>query len=204
MKPRFRIAGLVVTVAFFGLAFAALRSPSQLWANGLYSALCITLIVAAIRTVFDRDESRVFWAGFLIAAGAYFVVYSVTPLRESICPRLLTEPLLDIVYAAVAPELPPPPPPAVIPYGSMTAMVQALSGDGVTLSFPSPPPPDRWTAWTQPDWASGTGYPVGSLALMTSETFRQIGHSLMIVLIGIIGGHYARYRYRATRRSTAA
>jgi hypothetical protein len=54
-------------------------------------------------------------------------------------------------------------------------------------------PSDRWTAWTEPDRSSG----VGQVALVSPEPFRRIGHSLLTLLIGILGGVFARLRYAA-------
>jgi hypothetical protein len=56
-------------------------------------------------------------------------------------------------------------------------------------------PVDRWTAWNSPDRLIGVGYRIGSIALASSEAFRQIGHSLTALLVGTLGGVFARYRY---------
>jgi hypothetical protein len=195
MRPRVTIGQLVVAVAFCGVAFAALYSPSHLWANALYTTVAIALVVATINVLFSRGSSRAFWAGFLIAGGSYFVTYAVPGLRESICPRLLTEPLLDMLYANVAPA-------QAAPVQVMTDMLIGNTGTGMAMMggwsstpVPAPAPTSRWAAWTETERSDGVGYQIGSIRLVSSEPFRQIGHSLMILLFAALGGIYARHRF---------
>ena len=53
-----------------------------------------------------------------------------------------------------------------------------------------------WAAWTQPDRTVGVGYQIGSVSLGSSEAFRQIGHSMFTLLVAVLGGTFARHRYR--------
>jgi hypothetical protein len=211
MKPRFSLAAIAAAIGSCGVAFAALRSPSHLWANATYTGVCIALVLAAINVAFSRGRSRAFWAGFLMAGGAYFTAYSVPALRESIGPRLLTEPLLDLLYAQVSP---PQPAPTTLT-GTLIGVGSGMAGSGYATMMgsmqqanarwrtgsitagPSPAaaPPSRWAAWTTPDRNSGVGYQIGSISLVSPEPFRQVGHSLMILLFAAFGGIYARSRY---------
>jgi hypothetical protein len=197
MKPRVTIAQLVIAVAFCGVAFAALRSPSYLWANALYTFVAVSLVLATINVLFSRGRSRAFWAGFLIAGGTYFVTYAVPGLRESICPRLLTEPLLDMLYANVAPSQPAPVQWMGGTLNGNTGMaMMTMMGGMYGTPVPAPAPTSRWAAWTEPERDEGVGHQIGSIRLVSSEPFRQIGHSLVILLFASLGGVYARHRFR--------
>jgi hypothetical protein len=205
MKPRFSLAAIAAAIGFCGVAFASLRSPSYLWANALYTIVCIALVLAAINVAFSRGRPRAFWAGFLIAGGPYFTAYSVPSLRESVCPRLLIEPLLDLLYAQLGP--PQAAVTAATPAGGMpggsSSMMMGMMGrsagavgpmPGMGAPVPPPAPPSPWAVWTTPDRSSGVGYQVGSIALAIPEPFHQVGHSLMILLFAACGGYYARSR----------
>jgi hypothetical protein len=47
-----------------------------------------------------------------------------------------------------------------------------------------------------PTTSSGKGA-IGTVSLVSSEAFRQIGHSMAALLVGVLGGVYARGRYTA-------
>jgi len=83
---RFSIAGLLAVIGTLGVAFAALRSPSYLWANVTFSAALAALVLAAINVAIGRGRSRAFWAGFLIAGGSYFAACSARPPRVGLPP----------------------------------------------------------------------------------------------------------------------
>ena len=107
MTYRLSIAGLFVATAYFGIGFAALRYPTQLWVCTTFTAAVAALVIAGINLAVLRGRPRAFWGGFLIAGAAYLVPYCIPPLRESVSTRLLTEPVLDLIYPIMAPpELP--------------------------------------------------------------------------------------------------
>ena len=37
---------------------------------------------------------------------------------------------------------------------------------------------------------------IGTVALCSSEAFRRIGHAMFTLLVAVLGGSYARRRYR--------
>jgi hypothetical protein len=217
MPPRSSIARLVALVALCGVAFAALRSPSQLWASALFALALGSLPVALIHVLYLRGRRRAFWAGFLICGSAYFAASLGPWFRDEFGPRMVTTALLDLLYVQVSP-------PATAPNNGWTAGTAAAppptsgwsganAGGPVTISggpgmtaavlaqvvAGSPPaaPTTRWDAWTVPDRADGVGYQVGQLALASTAPFRRIGHSLLTLLIAALGGCYARYRFAA-------
>ena len=101
--PRYSIASILAVIALVAVALAALRTPSYLWANITSSLALIALFAATINLIFGRGAGRAYWIGFLLCGGSYFAVSSLPGLRESICPRLLTEVALDLLYPQISP-----------------------------------------------------------------------------------------------------
>lgn len=198
---RYSIARILLVIVLCGVVFAAVRSPSPMWANVLYSVVCVAVVLAGIQVVYSRGWARAFWAGFLIAGGSYFAVYSIPGLREAMCPRLIAEPLIDLLYdnVARAPASTQPGPGSA--QRSFTSFVNTSPVSSSTLTWVapsgSPPGTSRWSLWTQPDFSSGVGYPVGGISLASSEPFRQIGHSILILVFAVCGGMFARHRQAA-------
>ena len=210
-RLRFSIASMLVVIGILGVALAAHRSPSHLWANAVYTVAFGTLLVAIVNAVYGWREQRAFWMGFLVCGGAYFAVYSVPGIRDSVCPRLVTVAILDLLYPhnnmAVYPQWTSNiagyvGTPGVIVNGSPGMIIDsspvALTPYWTTTATVAPPTPtSRWLAWTEPDLSFGVGYQIGSVSLASSDSYRQIGHSIFTLLAGIFGGSYARSRYRA-------
>jgi hypothetical protein len=198
MLPRFTIAKLLAVVGLCGLAVASLRSPSYLWANAIYTAAAASVVAAAIQCVYGRGGRRAFWAGFLLAAGPYLMAYSVPSFGGAACFKLLTEPMLDMLYSLIAS------PRMTAGTTTVAASGSSMPGDeGLAfLTYPStskrspappaPPLPSKWASWTEPDESQSIGHRLGKITLTSPDAFRQIGHSLMILLCGALGGAYAR------------
>jgi hypothetical protein len=217
--PRFTIRGLIIVIAILGVTLAALLSPSQLVANAVFSLALGSLLVATVNVFISGWEAgRAHWLGFFCVGGVYFAICFVPGLRESICPRLVTEAVLDFAYPIVAPsELPAVPPTGATTAGSgATSMNAAVAMNmmmqGQTMGSPggatlwvrtmalapgSQTSESRWSVWTEPDRSTGVGYQIGTIALVSSEPFRTIGHSMFVLLLGMLGGAYARRRYTA-------
>ncbi len=196
-RPRFSIASLLVVIGVFGIALGAFRNPSYLWANVTFSVAFAAIVLAIINTIYGRGADRAYWLGFALCGGIYFATCTVPGIRDSLCPRLVTEVIFDLLYPHVSPQ-PPPPPPAqpgivVIPQGQV--------GWQLGVRVPAPPVPvSRWSAWTEPDRTNGLGYPIGTINLVSSEAFRQIGHALATLMVAVMGGTYARRRVEGATR----
>lgn len=120
--PRFSIASLLVVIGILGVALAALRNPSYLWANVTFSVAFVMLVVAIINAVYGCAARRAYWFGFALFGGAYFAVCSIPGLRDSICPRLASEVLFDLLYPAFAPPMPTPTPTRFQTMGTIGSM----------------------------------------------------------------------------------
>ena len=109
-RPHFTIASLLAVIGILGVALAALRNPSYLWANVTSrrhsppsSWQSSTPSMAEEPAVPDR-------VGFTLCGGTYFAVCWMPGLHESVCPRLATEVIFDFLYPHIAPPSPTPPP----------------------------------------------------------------------------------------------
>ena len=183
MWPRVTIARLLAVILCCGAGFAALRSPSQLWASTLFAVALGSLPVAAVNAVYGRGRRRAFWVGFLVCGGSYFMATLGPWFRDEFGPRMVTTAALDLLYVEVSP-----PPPAPIPIVRSVGGVNPGERD---------PLGTVWEAWTVPDRGDGVGYQVGQLALASTAPFRRIGHALLTLLFGTLGGLYARHRCAA-------
>ena len=109
-RPHFTIASLLAVIGILGVALAALRNPSYLWANVTFSLAFAALVLAIINAVYGRGARRAYWVGFTLCGGTYFAVCWMPGLHESVCPRLATEVIFDFLYPHIAPPSPTPPP----------------------------------------------------------------------------------------------
>ncbi|HEV3164496.1 MAG TPA: hypothetical protein VGZ22_10760 [Isosphaeraceae bacterium] len=184
-RPRFSIAKLLAAIAFCGVAFAALRYPTFLWARVLVSLSLASLVLALINVIFSQKQNRAFWLGFLISGVAYLAILSVTwqsvfrtawhaeSERDGRVDSLLvSSALLDCLYEQ-----------AVLGY--------------IAPSFPGDPP--EYTSVTDSlfefDRSVIEMRPGVSTVHLSPPTFRQIGHALITLLFAFAGGLYARHCY---------
>src|SRR3954451_23898489 len=103
MRLRFSIRGVMGSVLFAGVGVAALRSATDWWASGLFTATLLGLSLAALFAAYRRGPRRAFWSAF-VAFGAGYLVLAFGPWCEtSIRPRLLTTKILDAFFPMVHP-----------------------------------------------------------------------------------------------------
>ena len=96
-RPRFSLGTLLLMVLSAGVAFAALKSPSELWASALFTPAVAVLLVAVLLAVHRRDRARAYWLGFAL----FGWVYLILSLVPETAPRLATTGLLDALFARV-------------------------------------------------------------------------------------------------------
>ncbi|MFO0959736.1 MAG: hypothetical protein U0800_20250 [Isosphaeraceae bacterium] len=201
VRPRFTLAGLLGAIVLCGIGFAALRTPSPLWANLMFTAAVISLMVAAINVAFARGGRRRFWAGFAICGGAYFAMCFVPGLKEDMLLRLATTPVLEWLYErTIAEETSANPNPIQVQGLAYDLALVTQSG-----SFTLGPPPQGIRLWNSPtnspttvarwmavDPSDGAGLMLGNLSLNSSMSYRRVGHSLFCLLFGLVGGVLTR------------
>ncbi len=109
MKPRLSILGLMAVVLFVAVGFAALRSPTELWASVIFTLAVFILLVAVIKVVGQDGPERSFWLGFSVFGWGHLLL----AFRSSIgfrsspnllpFPKLLTSRLADVVLLSIQP-----------------------------------------------------------------------------------------------------
>jgi hypothetical protein len=71
---RTSILGLVLVVAAFAIAFAALRSGSDLWFAAIYTFIVLLLLLSVIIARFRRGDEKAFWFGFAVFGWGFFLI----------------------------------------------------------------------------------------------------------------------------------
>lgn len=195
---RFSIGSLILVVLVCGVAAAALRDASSLWAETMVSLTLLLLAVAVLAAWNRHGAARAFWQGFAFFGWAYLVLIFGEWVHEYIRPP--TEPLLLYVHEWISP------PQAIpgIPGGVVT---------GPNLTWPNPMPftvPDVVGAPPgQPDvatmWVPMTpGAPAPVVVPVDQEQFLRIGHCLIALLAATAGGLIARWLHRTDPGPAAA
>lgn len=201
LHPRYSIRMLVAAIGFCGLGLASLRSPSQLWAATLFSLALAVLVASLVGIAFQRGHRRAFWVGFTIAGWAYWLVALGPWVGDVVGPRLVTTALLEILNDHVKPAAPK-------AWGSVPKSLMSQLGNisyipgsqkaGTKLEPAgklSPGKLSRWEVWTEPEWDSDGARVGRRLALVSSEPFRRIGHSLLTLLVaftvGVVTGRFS-------------
>ena len=184
IRPRTTIAGLIVFVTIVAVALAALRAADDAWDAGTFGLTLLILMVSVLMTVHRRGQRRAFWLGFSLFGWAYLAL-SLVPSVEARLPTSKGLAYLDsqvpgragLVTFTVSLNGQPP------PAGSSVA----FSPQGRTLATSSPQGAVRiWNATTG-RLLSGPGG--------TTENFVRIGHSLLAVVFGLVGGRLSRWLY---------
>ena len=187
-RPRFTIAGILGFVVLLAFGLAALREATDAWDSGVFGATICWLSVAALLAVHRRERNRAFWLGFAMFGGVYLAA-SLVPSVASRLPttlglRYLDSNLSDRTGAATKFN-------SVFATTGNGYFVQALDGkvdlDGDSIVL----------------WNAATGKPV-SVVRGTAENFVRIGHSLLALVAGFLGGRLSRRLYDVNRDHGAA
>jgi hypothetical protein len=160
---RFSIGSLLAVIGIFGVALAALRNPSYLWANAAFTTALLAVTAAVVNTVYGRGGKRAYWLGFALFGGTYLSICSIPALCDLVCPRLVTEAILSVIYPFMAPHTPSPSSPfpatavingslvtfspapvTTVPAPAMLAPPIALVGSGPAAAAPLLASPPAW------------------------------------------------------------
>ena len=108
-RLRLSIAQLMLLVLFIGLAIGALRSPSRLMANAMWTATAGLLGWSVVAAILRRDHRRAFWVGFAVFGWLHLIVifelYRANSADRNLLPlpSLLTSDLIDHLRNHVPP-----------------------------------------------------------------------------------------------------
>jgi hypothetical protein len=180
IRPRTTIAGLIVIVTLVAVALAALRAADDAWDVGTFGLTLLILLASVLLAVHRRGRRRAYWLGFSLFGWAYLAM-SLVPSVEARLPTSKGLAFLDsqvpgrvrtFAFTVSLNGQPPPP-------GSSVA----FSPSGGTLAAASQGSVRFWDATTGM-LLSGPGG--------TTENFVRIGHSLLAVVFGLVGGWLSR------------
>ena len=205
---RFSFAGMMGIVVLIAFGCGALRSASDLWASAALTLAVAVLFAGILGVLFRRLDARAFWSGFALFGWGYAVLVFGPWLNTNIGPQLVTTKLLGYVHEKLQQT-------------GQAPVSQIAAGRGVALlDYDS----DGWAdlyvanAWSAPDSSFtnvassqntlyrnlGNGRFVNITAVANGpvpgspwENFQRVGHSLLALFFGLIGGMLARYFYAA-------
>src|SRR3954468_2576084 len=95
---RITIARLLLLIAYCGVGFAALRSPSWIWASTVFSLVVAALAAATLTAVYRLGARRAFWTGFALCGWLYLGLSSHPWSGPSLRPLIVTSALIDLSY----------------------------------------------------------------------------------------------------------
>jgi hypothetical protein len=198
-KLRFNIASLLSVILVLGVGFAALRESSSLWESGVFTLTLAALLTSIILAIHRAEKRRAFWIGFALF-GCMYLGFSLVPSIES---RLMTAKALKYVRSQVSERslkitkvrhsgnwrLV-----TTMGLDSTSNQVQKLvfTGDGKQVATSNKRQADVWYVATRKLLSGWSG---------TTENFVRIGHSLLSLIAGILGGQLSRHLYARNRES---
>src|SRR5690349_7564089 len=95
--PRFSLAALVGAVLLCGVGLAALRWPSALAANAMFSLALAALVVALVAVANCRGAKRAYWSGFALGGWVYLAVALGPWIDRIYTTHLVTTAFLHLV-----------------------------------------------------------------------------------------------------------
>jgi hypothetical protein len=189
VRARFTVAGLLGLVGGIGVAFAALKSPSPLWAWTFVGVALASLAASLVGAAFARGRRRAYWSGYAACGWPYFAAVFVPGLSEVIGPWLPTTPAIAALYRRIEP----------------TPTLLFMDGEIVFKSYlEGRSSADRRPSWTRPDRTTGAVYSRAGVTTTPPRTFRFICHSILTMLFASLGGAFARRRYDLSRLDEAS
>lgn len=178
MRPSFSLRGLFAAVLTLGVGCAALASPSDWWASGLFSVMLLVLAVAAVAAMLSRGSTRAAMVGATWLGCAYSVCTYGPWFDTHVSPRLLTSRMAECWFDYLK-ELAQPP---NVPGAVSTEQT----------------PEGKWRVRL----ADGTMLWMGS-DVPRSETLAAIVHSLAALLFALLGGFVGQWFYGAASLGTS-
>ena len=191
-RPRFKIRGLLVFVVFLAVGLAALREASEAWDGGVLGLTLLVLLASVLLAVHRTGTARAYWLGFALFGWAYFALLEVPAIAarlpttwaltylDSLAPGrsiAMTGWLPNTTGAAAGP------PGTVAVFSTSTGNVAMQSGANGNIRL----------------WNLGTGAALGG----STEHFIRIGHSLLALILGLVGAVASRSLHLRERRGPA-
>ena len=221
---RFSILGMMSFVLALGVALAALRNASELWADLLLLLDLAAVGTAILGVIFLRCKERAWWLGFGLFGGGYLILAFTPGLADLTQPKLGLSHVLAYVHLQVPPLSTPPPGDFRELLEKRRALKTRLEDALRTTRNPSDPAikrPAMQLERIESQIASIQGFG-GASSVSASKTthssssisnpwqslfpgaanydqFQRVGHALFTLLAGLAGGAVAcRFHARGT------
>ena len=183
-RIRFTIASLLVVVSFVAVGFVALREASEIWDSGVFTLTIGVLLVSILLAVHRIESRRAFCIGFALFGWTYLGLSLITTIES----RLITTRALTFLDSKVPGRFP-----AVYTIQFAGSASGSPSNQVQSIAFTA--------VGNQRD--VNTGRLLGGWSGST-ENFIRIGHSLLALLAGWLGGQLSRRLCRSSRRPEAS
>lgn len=187
---RFSIASLLGVVLFISVALAALRASTDVWDGCLLGLVLLILLTAILLAVHWTERRRAYWLGFALFGWTYLIASMIPPIGS----RLPTTKGLAYLGTRWISPLP-------------AGMIYFDSDNDGSL--------DLFVAGGSPTDPSlfgldlfGAAVPTTNPALFittigTPKSFVRIGHTLLALVMAIIGGRLSRRLYHKNHAQMA-
>jgi hypothetical protein len=189
---RFNIASLIVFILLCGFAFAALKESSDIWEHGVFSVTLLALIATVLLAIHTNEARRAFWLGFALVGGCY-LVFTLVPPMES---RLVSSQGLSYVHS----KLPGQPAATVSFVLTTNGGGGSTSAGNQTLTLTASGNPTTAASGSGRVWMVSNGN-LFTRWVGSSENFVKIGHSVLALMLGWLGGVLSRWLWRRARRT---
>jgi hypothetical protein len=186
---QFSLLTLLLAMAGVALICLALRSPNELWATAVFAAVLLSLGFAALAAVYRSGSVRAFAIGFLVLGAGYWGLVLLAEREQAYGQRLLPTSRWAVALFTLLHEEN-----ATVMTAVYTAptvaytTVQAVAVAGAPPTLPAAPTP---VVSYVPQQIRRSPF--------TAETFLDISHQSLALLLGVLGGIVAQWLY-ATRR----
>lgn len=202
---RLTIAGMMLAIVAVAAGLAVMIHPSPIIATVVYSIAFLSLGVAVGGAISSRRRARAAWGGYLVFAGVYFVLCFAPWFRDEIEPNLPHSRALDAYYLDWMSYRPTTPGETVYVYDWPGDFREALYKPKLELGFTSLKGSSP-TVRISLDRMNKTVWDFSpeSLRPCSRDTLHQLGHSLGVMVFGLIGAVGAGIVVGRARRVTPA
>lgn len=197
---RVSIAAVMSFIVVCAVAIAAMRYANEAWSVGMVSLAAFALVWSLLCIAYRRAAKRAFWVGFAVFGWIYFGLALAPHVSDGFAPHLPTSRGLGLAYAKLHPDRSN----GVVNLTASNFLFTAQSTGSTTPGSPSAVQimsgPANWAVTPTPNPVNGTF----TLAWVgdDSQHFARIGHALITLAVGVVGGLAVVWLYRTNRSDT--
>ena len=189
---RFSVRSLMAFIFVCAIGLAALRNANDLWAGAMLFLALAAFAIAVLGAVILRGRERSCWLGFALFSGGYLTLTFGPGFSTELTLRPVTTTALGFVHSLVAAS-PSQPPVLWWQHAQLLAHVDRLKAANQGPGDPAYDSAMRMLASLE------TQLPEA----VNQGDFVRIGHSLLALLSGLLGGTVAIWFHAKRQRSEA-